>query len=138
MQESYVIFNKSDNHTMTNAMDLHCWVINADGTLYDPEFKEYQTIQSTWECTDHKVLQPFTSGKRTECWHILWKQSILPNFKANGKKVTLDCFYNNPQYGCAPLNAYAYHVRTPGSKMKIGRMGWKRNGSPDDFHWEFG
>ena len=134
----YTMLKKSDNHTMTNVMDLHCWVINADGTLYDPEFKEYKTIQSAWGCTDHKVLQQFTSEKRNELWDILWKQSILPNFKADGQADTLDFFYTNPQYGCAPLNAYAYHVRTPGSKMKIGRMGWKRTSSPDDIHWEFG
>ena len=77
----YSILEKSDNHTMVGAMDVHCWVINPDGTLYDPEFKQYKSIQSTWGCTPHKVIQPFTSEKRNEVWRMLWKTSIVRQFQ---------------------------------------------------------
>ena len=134
----YTILEQSDNHTMVGPMDVHCWVINPDGTLYDPEFKQYKTIQSKWGCTNHKVMQPFTSEKRNEVWHMLWKTSILPQFNASGKDATLEFFYQNPHYGYCYFNAYAYHLRTPGSKMIIGRMGWKKKGLTNNIHWEFG
>ena len=122
-------------------MDIHCWTINKDGTIYDPYFKEYDTIKKIRNLTDNQVYKSLEGIEKKKMWVKIWKKMIKPhikNMKKKGmtKEEFFDIFYAKPMFGFCWLNSYTYHLKNKGSTFHIGKMGWiDKNGEP---FWEYG
>jgi len=122
-----------------NSMDLHYWVVNKDGTIYDPHFVEYDMIKFVRQTTNTQKYQPFPDDIRDK----LFKIHVLTHIQPALKEVLesggdLDDFTKNwkPQFGQCILNAFCYNATHEGSKLVVGKMGWKK--SNGDVFWEYG
>lgn len=136
------ILPESDVNTMTSPADIHCWVRLPDGSVHDPEFKNYKTIRDINGCSEQKVLQPFTSATQEN----LWKRVLVPQISkqimaTRAPESFLDEIYARPVFGYCYTNAFAYVTNKntpPGADLVIGRCGWRSKRDPSVIHWEYG
>jgi hypothetical protein len=131
---------KNDNHPplyggMTHPLDIHYWIVNKDGSIYDPHFKSYDFIINFNQTTKKQVHEEFPLDQQKKWWAFHWKTQIKPFMQKNYDGV-LDDLARDPIVGHCYINAYAYKLQNRGTRIAMGRMGWERDDG--SIHWEFG
>ena len=139
-------------------LDAHAWCVNADGSIYDPWFKHYDTVCTIRGCDPDKIrYKPmpewtadyFTMIKaemmiQTENVKTQW-DAIAESYPvvvyAGPSRVTnhvYKMFCDNPQPRMCFINAYAYKRKNPDAKLVVGKMGWQNCGRGNGVWWEYG
>ena len=121
-------------------MDLHAWVVNKDGSVYDPYFPWYDHCKELHGCAPDAptLYEEITGEEKKTAWREIWKRFIRPTLAlAESPKQLYEEYVAQPVPMRCFLNAWAYHQLNPGTTLlKIGKMGWpKREGG---IHWEYG
>ena len=121
-----------DDHAST---DGHWWVELADGTIIDPEFKEYERIKQIRKLTHEKCYLPaspiiqavFLRRQKEKCEAVEW------NF-ADMKKN-----HWRPKFLCCDVNSWYFFLKhkEEGAKLVFGSFGWREKGS-DKIWYEYG
>ncbi len=122
-------------------IDLHAWCVEKDGSIYDPDFPEYEAIKAKHQYipTDApRIYEELTGQAKRETWTKVWRQLLKPRLdliSADQKRLLFETVSATPLHANCFLNAWSYSQIT-GARFTIGKMGWrKHDGEP---YWEFG
>jgi len=137
--------NKND--TMRCDTDFHCWVIREDGSIYNPEFKVFDTIKERWSIDKDEpiILEPFSKELQIECLKTVMSCLEVEKYlreKTNGldelsnvDDILTYLFVKDPIFGKCWCNSW-YYKKLYGGKFVIGRMGWRKKDGT--VYYEFG
>jgi len=138
---------KNMNDTMYDSMDFHCWVVKGDGSIYNPEFKDYNYIKDVWGIDKDEpiILEPFSKELQLECLKTIMDSIKIEEYLrilnnkinevGNVNDILTYLFVKDPICGKCFCNSW-YYKKLYGGKFVIGRMGWRKKDGT--VYYEFG